>query len=78
VVAFVIRLMTVTEKGEFNVVRYDTAHGTPHRDVLSTTHRVIQKDWLTDLDFQAAMEYGIQDFKNNHENYLEHWKSHTR
>ncbi len=72
-ISFVIRLMFITEEGEHNVARYDTAHGTPHRDIVSHANRVIQKDWLTDLEFHAAMAYGIADFKKNHENYIAKW-----
>jgi|GEM_PF-608499 len=72
-VSFVIRLMLITEDGEHNVARYDTAHGTPHRDIVSPANRVTQKDWLTDLEFHDAMAYGIGDFKQNHGNYTEKW-----
>jgi hypothetical protein len=72
-VSFVIRLMIITQDGEHNVARYDTAHGTPHRDIISPTNRVIQKDWLIDLEFHDAMAYGIDDFKQNHEIYIEKW-----
>lgn len=73
IISFVIRLMLISEEGEHNLARYDTAHGTPHRDIVSPSNRVTQKDWLTDLEFQDAMAYGINDFKENHENYVEKW-----
>jgi hypothetical protein len=72
-ISFVIRLMLITEEGEHNVARYDTAHGTPHRDIVSPANRVTQKDWLTDLEFHDAMAYGIGDLKENYGNYIEKW-----
>ena len=35
VVGFVVRLMIDLEGTIYNVARYDTAHGTPHRDILT-------------------------------------------
>jgi hypothetical protein len=75
VVSFVVRLMIDTPGGEFNVARYDTAHGTPHLDIISPKNKVLSKEWLTNLDFQAALQYGIEDFKTNYEKYITQWRS---
>jgi hypothetical protein len=53
-VAFVVRLMLITATGAVDVARYDTAHGTPHRDMTNRSGRVISKDWLFDFDFQSS------------------------
>jgi hypothetical protein len=56
------------------VARYDTAHGTPHRDILSKSNSVIEKYWLDNMEFDEALTYAIDDFKENYENYIAAWK----
>jgi hypothetical protein len=74
IVSFVVRLMVLHDGNLYNIARYDTAHGTPHRDILSKSHAVIEKNWLFDMEFDAALTYAIQDFKENYENYIAAWK----
>jgi hypothetical protein len=71
VVAFVVRLMLLIDETEFTVARYDTAHGAPHRDILSRAGNLIRKDWMPHLEVGKVMEYAIDDFKKNYEDYLE-------
>lgn len=53
------------------VVRYDSAHGQPHRDTLDRTGRVIAKDWLPpNMTTNTAMQYAIRDVKANWRTYL--------
>jgi hypothetical protein len=35
---------------------------------------MIEKNWLFDMEFDAALAYAIQDFKENYENYIAAWK----
>lgn len=68
------RLVAFTVQGEVYdgewwrpVVRYDTAHGRPHRDLLDWDGRVIAKDWMpegTPLD--EAMTQAQREIE-------EHW-----
>lgn len=58
----------------YNIARYDTAHGTPHRDILSKSNLVIEKCWLYNMEFDEALTYTIDDFKENYENYIATWK----
>ena len=74
VVSFVVLLMIQHEGSICNVARYDTAHGTPHRDILSKSNLVIEKYWLDDMEFDEALTYAIDDFKENYENYIAAWK----
>jgi hypothetical protein len=30
----------------------------------------MDKQWLVDMDFDSALTYAINDFKQNHENYI--------
>jgi hypothetical protein len=59
----------------YNVARYDTAHGTPHRDILTRSNKIIEKRWLVDMDFDAALTCAINDFKQNYESYIANWKT---
>lgn len=53
------------------VVRYDSAHGQPHRDTLDRTGRVVDKDWMPRaMTNDAAMQYAIRDIKANWATYL--------
>ena len=72
--SFVVRLVLVDEDGQHTVARYDTAHGTAHRDLVSPRDRLVEKRWLIDLDFPEALEYAVSDFKTNHVRYLEIWR----
>jgi hypothetical protein len=74
VVSFVVLLMIQHGESIYNVARYDTAHGTPHRDILSKSNSVIEKYWLDNMEFDEALTYAIDDFKENYENYITAWK----
>jgi hypothetical protein len=74
VVSFVVLLMIHHEGCVYNVARYDTAHGTPHRDILSKSNSVIEKYLLDNMEFDEALTYAIDDFKENYENYIAIWK----
>jgi hypothetical protein len=50
------------------VVRYDTAHGFAHRDVLRPDGRAV-KIRLAETDFNEAMTLAIQDLKANWQGY---------
>lgn len=70
ILAFVVRLVHVSNNEHRDVARYDTAHGRPHCDLLSRRGRLRRKRWLRHLDFNEALTYAIDDFKANHEAYI--------
>ena len=72
--SFVVRLVFADDSGERTIARYDTAHGTAHRDLVNPSNRLVEKKWLIDLDFPDALEYAVRDFKSNHARYLEIWR----
>jgi len=76
IVGFVVRLMLIQNGSPYNVARYDTAHGTPHRDILSRSNNVLEKNWLTQMDFDSALTFAIDDFKKNYEDYITAWENH--
>lgn len=46
VLRFVVQYETRIDNEFRPVVRYDTAHGQPHRDILGRNGQLISKDWL--------------------------------
>ena len=70
ILAFVVRLVRVVSDEHLDVARYDTAHGRPHRDLVSIRGRLRKKSWLKNADFKESLTYAIEDFKNNYESYI--------
>lgn len=68
--AFVVRLGQFRDGVDTDVVRYDTAHGKPHRDLVSPTGRLREKFWFEDLSFETAMNRAIKDFREDDETYI--------
>ncbi len=73
-VVFVVRLMVKIGDQEYNVVRYDTAHGAPHRDTLGLKQGVQKKDWFFDQALDTVLQTAIADLKRNHEKYCEEFE----
>jgi len=73
VLSFVVRLVHIWNGIDTDVARYDTAHGCPHRDLLTRSGRLRQKDWLGDMSFNGALTHAIDDFRTNHEAYIQSW-----
>ncbi len=71
IVSFVVRLMRVEGDEVFGVVRYDTAHGMPHRDIVDRKGRLLRKDWLGEMTFDQALNHAKEDLFTNYEKYLE-------
>lgn len=71
VVSFVVRLMKIEGEADVNVARYDTAHGAPHRDVLGKRRGLIRKEWLFSMSLGTVLQDAIDDFKLNHEKYIQ-------
>lgn len=56
------------------IVRYDSAHGRPHRDILDPSGETVKKEWLDELLSRAvsmaeALNYGQDDLKRNWRGY---------
>ena len=70
VVGFVVRLRAFIDGKWREVRRYDTAHGTPHIDVLNWRGITIEKIWMPQLPPGDAMSFAINDIKTNYETYI--------
>jgi hypothetical protein len=52
---FVVKLLTLFEGEWHEVIRYDSGHGCPHKDILNINGEVIRKVWYDFLD-KAAIQ----------------------
>jgi hypothetical protein len=68
VVRFVVQLGCRFDDQWFPVVRYDTAHGFAHRDLLRPSGEVEKTD-LAVRDDNEALTFAIQDLRRNWETY---------
>lgn len=64
VTSFVIQLEVEIDERHYPMVRYDSAHSRPHRDILDAAGHVIQKDWLS-ISFDDAVAEAAQDILAN-------------
>jgi len=67
---FVVRLIAFINNQKFEIRRYDTAHGTPHIDVLNLKGETIEKIWLYQFDEGEALDFAIEDIKQNYLTYI--------
>jgi hypothetical protein len=58
----------------YEVIRFDSAHGCPHKDILDPTGSVVRKVWFELLDNQQGLNLAIKDLKDNYELYIERFK----
>lgn len=53
------------------VIRYDTAHGFAHKDVLNFKGKVIEKIEMTEIDYKQALQIANIDIETNWKKYKE-------
>jgi hypothetical protein len=71
---FVVKLLTLFEGEWHEVIRYDSGHGCPHKDILNINGEVIRKVWYDFLDNEQALTMAITDIKDNYEFYKERYE----
>ena len=71
VTKFVVQLEVQRESLWQPVVRYNTAHGRPHRDLYRKDGSVA-KQWL-DLTLDDALTYAIKEIKDSWRRHAERW-----
>jgi hypothetical protein len=64
IVEFRIQLEILVAGVWYAVVRYDTAHGRPHRDLLRPSGRET-KEWYDELSFADVLTFGQKDIMEN-------------
>lgn len=70
---FVVKLLCEFEGKYYEVLRYDSGHECPHKDILNTEGAVIRKVWYDFLDNSQALTMAITDIKDNYEFYCERY-----
>jgi len=74
VVSYVVKLLLRDRKKYHEVIRFDSAHGCPHKDTIDEKGNVIRKTWFEFLDNQQGLDMSIKDIKDNFELYIERYK----
>jgi len=69
VTQFVVKYNSRINDNWIEVIRYDSGHECPHKDILSPEGRVLRKVWFDYLDNAQALTLAIQDLKENYEFY---------
>ncbi len=59
----------------YEIRRYDTAHGTPHIDVLNWRGKTKDKIWMPQLPPGEAMTFAIDDIKTNFKTYIRRFEN---
>ncbi len=70
---FVAKLLCEFEGQWHEVIRYDSGHECPHKDILDTDGNVVRKVWYDYLDNSQALTMAITDIKDNYEFYKERY-----
>lgn len=73
VLRFVVQLECRFNSDWLAVVRYDTAHGFAHRDLLHPSGKAEKKE-LSAQDYNQALTFAIRDIDLNWENYRQRFK----
>lgn len=73
VIEFVVKLLAVFEDKWHEILRYDSGHDCPHKDILNIDGEIIRKVWYDFLDNSRALSMAIQDLKDNYKFYKERY-----
>ena len=71
VTEFVAKLMVLCDNTWHEVIRYDSGHGCPHKDILYINGDVTRKIWYDFLTNDQALTMAIMDIKDNYLFYKE-------
>ena len=70
IIRFTVQYETEIESRAMPVVRYDTAHGAPHRDILNWDGSTRHSNPMWDVvDYAAAMNAAIEEIEANWQRY---------
>ena len=67
VTAFCVMLLVEIEGRTHSVARYDSAHGTPHQDILGIKQGLLEKEWFFESSNSEVLRHAIRDFKSHAE-----------
>ena len=78
VMSFVVKYLTIIDGEEVEILRYDSAHETPHIDFLDVDGKTREKVWLHYLNNAQALTFARDDIERNYQQYKERylrWKN---
>jgi hypothetical protein len=71
VISFVVKLSSIIENKKYEILRYDSGHNYPHKDILNKDGQVIRKVWFKHFNNNEALTKALMDINKNFEIYLE-------
>lgn len=74
IVGFIVKLICRVEDVIHEVIRFDSAHGCPHKDILNMDGTIKRKVWYEFLENKEGLDLAIKDLKDNFEIYIERYK----
>lgn len=66
-VSFSIVLLVFHDDKWIDIGRFDSAHGTPHQDVMGRKKALREKVWYDNLTPKQVFALAIGTYRNNHE-----------
>ncbi|MBI3195335.1 MAG: hypothetical protein HYZ34_12850 [Ignavibacteriae bacterium] len=78
VTAFVVKLLSIIDDEEVEILRYDSGHGVPHIDILNADGEVERKIWLHHLTHAQAFTEAQETITTHYQFYRERfiqWKN---
>ena len=76
--SFVVKFLAIIDGEEYEILRFDTAHRSPHIDILAPSGNKKQKIFLPRLTNKEALNYAQDDIKEHYKQYRERfiqWKN---
>ncbi len=77
IIDFVVQLEVFVRHKWHPVVRYDFAHGFPHRDILSPNGNEEKKPLILDT-MEQCVQYAEQDLMDRYEWYIEQFSKYLK
>ncbi|MBI5214122.1 MAG: hypothetical protein HY960_00045 [Ignavibacteriae bacterium] len=76
VVRFTVKLLSKFGNQWYEVVRYDSGHGIPHKDILTPDGKVSRKIWYKYMNNNQALDFALDEMNEQMEFYkwrFEQW-----
>jgi hypothetical protein len=71
VINFVVKLYSIIENKKYEILRFDSGHNHPHKDILNKDGQVIRKVWFRHLSNNEVLTKALFDIRNNFEKHIE-------
>jgi len=78
--SFTVKLRCKFDEQWYEVVRYDSGHGVPHKDILYPDGKNARKIWYHYMNNNQALDFALDEMKEQYEFYrwrFELWLKHT-